>query len=595
LAGGMYFAWKYNFGNIKTILTEFAGKVDYAFERSQKLLNMDFGQFARHWAELEKDDSWVGSLTRGLTKVKLAWEGITELWSDDTMDMDLYKKLGMADMLTFVQTINDWKHQAQAFIEGIGWSFMFWSRVIGDTLEILGKLITPVIDSIWTLATGALKMLGFNTMNFAEASSRIPLGIFRGLGVAIGTLVAFKFATWVWGAVSAIGALGTTLVTAVIPAIWGFTTALLANPITWVVAGIVGLVATVWWLANNWDTATQAVADALSWLAGWIEPVMNTMAEYARAGIENMIGAFSWLGTAISGTWNWIKDKAMFVLGLIGDFVEWYVGGYIESWNLIIDGIGAVWNWVRDKAVTVLSLIGTAVDWYIDAYLESFEIMKNAVGIVWNWIKDVAIQAFEGIGRVIGIYADMYSLVFEVVGGVIKGVWTGVADFVGGIFDWVGEKVNSLMGLLQPIVDMGSFVGDKVSGGFSVVKNWVTGGDEDEKANEPENNKAGGRSGIINMAEWREKNGSNVDTGDNRRGSNNESVTKKESTMTSISNTRQNRVQKDNSVKIESGAIQITAPENASQGDIEQMAEEILRQIEKKRQMEDLSNYEDAM
>ena len=80
-----------------------------------------------------------------------------------------------------------------------------------------------------------------------------------------------------------------------------------------------------------------------------------------------------------------------------------------------------------------------------------------------------------------------------------------------------------------------------------------------------------------------------------RQGSNNESVTKKESTMTSISNTRQNRVQKDNSVKIESGAIQITAPENASQGDIEQMAEEILRQIEKKRQMEDLSNYEDAM
>lgn len=49
-------------------------------------------------------------------------------------------------------------------------------------------------------------------------------------------------------------------------AAWGFAVALLANPITWIVVGVVALIAGLWLLVKHWDTVKAATVGAIGWM-----------------------------------------------------------------------------------------------------------------------------------------------------------------------------------------------------------------------------------------------------------------------------------------------------------------------------------------
>ncbi len=64
--------------------------------------------------------------------------------------------------------------------------------------------------------------------------------------------------------------LKTSFLTAV-PVIWAFTAALLANPLTWIVVGVVAVIAAIAALIYYWDEVTAAVGAAWSWLRNLFE------------------------------------------------------------------------------------------------------------------------------------------------------------------------------------------------------------------------------------------------------------------------------------------------------------------------------------
>lgn len=92
---------------------------------------------------------------------------------------------------------------------------------------------------------------------------------------------------------------GTYIMTTVVPAVWSFTAALLANPITWVIAGIVALIAILYLLYKHWDTVkagAQALWDglvaifsgAVDWFAGIFSGIVDAIAGPFMAAFDKI-------------------------------------------------------------------------------------------------------------------------------------------------------------------------------------------------------------------------------------------------------------------------------------------------------------------
>lgn len=121
-----------------------------------------------------------------------------------------------------------------------------------------------------------------------------------------------------------IGTLATTLTTTVIPAVWGFTSALFANPITWIVLGIIALIAIIVLMVTHWDDVKRVVGIVVDWITqrwkdftGWI------------SGIARSIGGF------FSNMWEGMKSGAKAALNWVIDRLN----NAVDALNFLIGGI----------------------------------------------------------------------------------------------------------------------------------------------------------------------------------------------------------------------------------------------------------------
>lgn len=133
-----------------------------------------------------------------------------------------------------------------------------------------------------------------------------------------------------------------------VPAIWAQTAALLANPFTWVVVGIVALVAAVILLWKNWDKVTAWFKSTWSWFQGlWAK----------------VPGWIKWLFPMIQIPMliiqNWSKIRSFFeqlwafITGFVGKF--WNAGKNIVK--SIVDGILSMAGRAVDAIKTVVTKI----------------------------------------------------------------------------------------------------------------------------------------------------------------------------------------------------------------------------------------------
>lgn len=100
---------------------------------------------------------------------------------------------------------------------------------------------------------------------------------------------------------------GTYIMTTVVPAVVSFTAALLANPITWVVAGIAALTAALIWLYKNWDLVkegAQALWDGLvsifSGAVDWFKGIFDGI-------VDAIVGPFMAAFEKVKSGWNAVK------------------------------------------------------------------------------------------------------------------------------------------------------------------------------------------------------------------------------------------------------------------------------------------------
>ena len=158
-------------------------------------------------------------------------------------------------------------------------------------------------------------------------------------------------------------------------ATWAFNAALLANPLTWIVLGIVALIAAVVLAVKHWDKI-KAVA----------------------------VGAIDAIRGAVQWAWNWIKGNWPLLVGiLLGPFG--IVGALIWKFrDQILGAFREVWDWLRESPIfgPVIDGIQAIIDFVRELPGRVVGILKDIPGMVADAIRDIpglgaALEVFTGI------------------------------------------------------------------------------------------------------------------------------------------------------------------------------------------------------
>lgn len=148
--------------------------------------------------------------------------------------------------------------------------------------------------------------------------------------IALGIVLAPVFA--------AIGAAIGAATTAVV----GFTIALLANPITWIVIAIIALVAALIWFFTQTEIGKQAWASFCAWLAQVWQATVSIATTVWGALTSFFSGLWNGIVAIVTAVWNYIATYIDLQVKTIVAIFNWFAGipAFLAGvWNAIIGGI----------------------------------------------------------------------------------------------------------------------------------------------------------------------------------------------------------------------------------------------------------------
>lgn len=135
-----------------------------------------------------------------------------------------------------------------------------------------------------------------------------------------------------------------TAMPGLIASVWSFTAALLANPITWIVVGVIALIAALILLWQNWDAvvawvkgawsgAVQFVSNAFNGLVGAIGNIgaslFNTISNLWNSVVSSVTGFGSRIHTSVMNIWNNVKNG-------VTSFVSGWIPNMLQSGKKVI-------------------------------------------------------------------------------------------------------------------------------------------------------------------------------------------------------------------------------------------------------------------
>jgi TP901 family phage tail tape measure protein len=309
------------------------------------------------------------------------------------------------------------------------------------------------------IAAGGGKIEGWadvqKTFNQRMAESK---GKFEALGISIGQdlmPVASKFADWLGTAAGflasnklaleafAVGMLAVTLgLTAASIASWSFTDSLLASPITWIVVGIVLVVAALALLISHWRQV---------WT--WIKSISKDVLDW-------LVGAWHWLASETASVWHSISAGIASAWHAVAAF-------FASAWHAVANPIVAAWHWIANTTSAVFGAIaGFFRKWWPLLLLIFMTPIALLIGL-WNhthvWIANTAKSIWGGIASffssiwnwISGVALDAWNLIYQYVimptkalGSGLMQIWNAIAGWLGSAWNWVAGKAAAAWNLV---------------------------------------------------------------------------------------------------------------------------------------------------
>lgn len=227
-------------------------------------------------------------------------------------------------------------------------------------------------------------------------------------------------------------------------------TSLLASPITWIVVGIMALVAAFVILWNECEGFRNFWINLWETVSTWVEKTVKNIVNWfkqAWADIKNAFStAISWIKEKIiqpiADFYNkWIRPVIEKIIEIITKCVEIIINLYVGLYNLLVDKV------IKPIAEWVSKTVGNIKDW-----------IKGAVDTIKGWFSDLWSKIKEIFSPVANFFKDVWNKAYNAV----KTVFSPIVDFFGGIWDKIKTKFSKL----------GTSIGDAIS---SAVKSGING------------------------------------------------------------------------------------------------------------------------
>lgn len=321
---------------------------------------------------------------------------------------------------------------------------------IGEPL--LENVVNPAMQKLSGLVDKA--STGFQDLQKWVSENKTLLSVLGGVigAVAVG-MTAYSIAQT---AMTVASKLHTAATVAEKLAVLGLNGAMLTSPVTWIVAGIVALIAVFVILWNKCEGFRNF------WINLWdkIKTVFAPVIEFVKSSFESFKEKLqTGIVPALQDLWAAIKEKVLPVFSLIWDYVQIYIQPAFEWLKTGLGNIKIVFQ-------TIFTVIKTIVS-------TAFENIKTVITTVWNNIKIVISTVLDVIKNIIKLATSIikgdWKGAWEAIKGIFSSIWNGIKGIVSNVWNAIKSIFSNNLNAIKSSVST-VFNGVKV-----VIQNTING------------------------------------------------------------------------------------------------------------------------
>ncbi|MFE9372244.1 phage tail tape measure protein [Streptomyces sp. NPDC006711] len=301
-------------------------------------------------------------------------------------------------------------------------------------------------------------------------------------------------------------------IVALTTALYSMAEAAALNPMTWIILGVVALIAAVIALATHWSAVWGAIKSVAESVGHELASVWHSVAAVAVSVWNSISGTVIAVWGAIAGFfvsawhrvvdplvtgWNFLWSVTTTIWDAIaGFFRKWWplllviflpfvalliaiwnhfhtqiIGAVMTVWNGITAFLSTVWNGIKAVASAVWSLIraviinpvlalwsdiraiGTALGNFLSA---KWSAIRSVASAVWNSIKTSMINP---ISNAVSTITTLIGRVAKTIGDGLNKAWTAVKN-IGSKFWSIGSSI--VHGIIQGVENAGGALLDKL-------------------------------------------------------------------------------------------------------------------------------------
>lgn len=368
----------------------------------------------------------------------------------------------------------------------------------------LGEALAPVIEII---AEGISKMANAFANLSPEAQNAIVIvgGIVAVIGplmmVTGSTLNAIntvrkciddfggvtKIFSTVSGAFSSLGSAlmsgASTIVGAISSACTSIGTAflgLLANPVTWIIAGIVALVAIGYLLYENWDTVSAWCSEVWESLSAYLSEIWESVKEVFTSVWES-------ISNTVSTVWETIKNiitvSIMFVVEIIKLGLQMVLMPWLFVWNNIKDYVLPVWEDIKvvisEKFEEVKTKIVDTLNAIKDWWTEKWNLVKDTVSEIWNQIKETVTNKFNEIytkiTEILNSIKEWWSNVWHQVHSICSTIWESIKSTITTLINNIKTNISNTVESIKSFISTAfNFIKDKMTAPIEQARKTIS-------------------------------------------------------------------------------------------------------------------------
>lgn len=232
---------------------------------------------------------------------------------------------------------------------------------------------------------------------------------------------------------------------------WAFNSSILANPITWVVVGIVAVVAALTLFFTKTKTGQQIWSNFVSWLKNaWqslvqvAQTVWNAIVQAFNTSVNAVKGAWNGISSFFSSLWQGIVQVTKSIWSSLTQFFSQIANAVKNAWNVLASFFSGLWDEIVSVAKNIWQGLVLFFSPLINAIASIWRSLVTVVKNVWQSIVDGVKPIIAALKNYFSALADFYRTLWTGIVTVAKAIWQGLVVAINSI-------VSTITAIWNPI------------------------------------------------------------------------------------------------------------------------------------------------